>query len=1673
MTDLSEIQQERGTNIVPAHTEEVVDHTPAAIVEEEQTIADLASMNIFPVDTSGIRSSDPSYNMRKASDRAELKGKLAAQAAEAQAPILALVAAMDIPLQERADIIRQADEANRAGNTIKMAAIERLVASQTSLTRENRLQQAVEDVVGDQIIEAEFRGEQILAINEEQTALVEGGDWTDTAANLGAEVAGWWLKGTATKNMLRQVFGVKSNVLDSLTGNEAKDLARNAYINMDDEERKIALSKVKKAFNDNSGLFFENEWERRRMLTTFNAVVGSSADFAKDKGGDRGMAIFDVALSAFPFKAAAMASSRVAGAAAEQGAKAAGKGSAKAGSFSKPDIDIDVSKAKDIGNGQELVKYQAPRFASTGLVKYTGVPTGSPADIMALTAPEASSGIFQKVLMDPTKKLSRKLGATVEDIADDFIAPSHGGEVRRGPDLVHSFTKASDEETESILDELAKLAHNESLYSQEEMALAVERINTKLEPAIKKGDIHASKAEYSLDEGTGVITARYRIVPNSSTIGAETRTGFSSPSEALEYLANKIEPGDVNDHAILKLNTSTGKYRKLEESEYALNEPGEYLLDVEYSTTLAGQTVTKEKMFKRSADMFSNHLDTIVSYNNKVSSSVTRMEFVESKADDLLNSIMAPMGSLAVKNPKLAGKVWDVLREGAEAKKTYTEAQLLVKLPEADARAAYHAVRKMYDVSHGQNNRAFREYMKKEGYRSITKPQNSGHWYVKPTGSSQVNIALDSVSGKVIRVTKENRKLYDFYENIAPVNAGKNSSTTFIAAPKGKPVLKPIPGRVLYKERGYLGRGLDANYVVEETIQGMVNGVPGTIKKVTKIANSPKAALSWVKGRSDPTKYTTRRMRERREHSDFLQEEIAFRHDAEMMGHTKPRMDLDAMDLTHKQHLKPPAEMLDQTAASLSRTVGVKQWEEYMTAKWEVMYGEDFGVGKQNRMPINGRVTANGDMTVGGGGKTSARQKEAQALRDKIALVTGTSADLVQDRLMRELLGAAEWAAIASTRAAGTGVKRKFVRGVSGITSDTAAILSKTRPDAFLKNVNHQMHIAFNPTRMFTLQQMPSFQYMALDGGFKYAASGKAAVDAVYIVSKIASKTTFGKHMGDNATKVYAKTRGITEDQAQKFFDELDESGLLQSVTTHQFLDSASHPVTGSWRTTSGQLKEGAGKGEKAWVQTKHTAGRVSNVSSKGFELGEGINLMSAYMFQRNKLVEKLGRFNLTSKEVEQVAIAAKQVAGNMGRRNKAAFQDGWAGVFFQFYSHTTKQIQAQMPVGKWGLGIGSDVLTNAEKRRLVAVNVILWGGSGMGVSQLPRMAADALGIELDDVMENILVEGFVGLAMQTTFSVLTDSDASGLKMSESFAPSGAITRDFTSLEEAATPAGVVVHAVINTLLKRPVLEAAGVTGSAISAGWRAIEEAIMIFQSPTLGTGDKLVGSMDSIMKFLPIYNKRAQVKIMAATGKHLDRYGNEIAEATAAEGWARMTLGVNADAKSDYYDMRAELQGSYFGGEEDDPNELIQTGKDLAAAALFISSNFGDGTLDGKAARAELQAQYGSLKEAYPAQQYYTITQTAGEVIDRAEKKESLESTVLDMIISDTDLHAEQGPEAMISKLYALPQSEPRDILIETLPSWFGPGILAGTQFDLTGAKVEDDTVSPTETPLNFSGE
>jgi hypothetical protein len=1032
-----------------------------------------------------------------------------------------------------------------------------------------------------------------------------------------------------------------------------------------------------------------------------------------------------------------------------------------------------------------------------------------------------------------------------------------------------------------------------------------------------------------LDDESGV---RFRLM-----VGKDDAHGFGTMEEAVAYAQRHGDGPDVTffrvgeDGVSLEPYKPSLKRRNDGTWEAVPGQTGEFFVSLRrdhyfspLDQALFGDTPviagTWMGRAMRWATTPSAHMDQTI--YNKWTRAFTR----EQAMVNALDSITAPLFRNLGFNERL--QVNDIMLWaedfGKQTGRNPDIVELRAQFPEFkdNVFGGYYQARTFYDTVHRlQNDRVYRAWHN-QGYKTATNGETSYHGAVVPWDSAKTLVGkeievLDAQTGRSI--TLDAKAAEEAYANGAvlmrqdlPVEAVEggglhrhvlvDTGTGWRLGELSRFPLKYVPG---YYTRMYR----DSHYIRRINTREKIDGREAPHESVMQVATTKQEAdvrralevdrlgerlygASWDK--SFPRTVKDRMLAEKGYAVEVSDDVRLSAIDREAMDMNQMRMEGRLFfDNRAERPLTDvygnPAEVVDpintiqRVGRMVSRQVAIEDLLKQQKKQFFETYGKTIPelatVGGRSSREIGATLNALAASKRGDEGKTVAG---AKAWWDYIRVMEGTmTGDASAFR--KAMIGAAEWFDLNVGWKMGGNKGRAWTKELSR---------GAHKADLFggLKSLAFLHFITARPIRQLFLQGGQHLSIQAIDPLY----FGRLQLDALSLMSatKMLGRGREGRKLMTMRDKQMAKGLGYSPEEYGILLREFNMSGLIDTVDVHTYAGGMPKSAAFTPQTTVGKTAQMAGDGI-TYIPEKMRA--------YGFDTGEQFNVTTSYLMalRRHKAEKGIKDLrDMTRQDWDDVAARGSGFALAMHRANSAAWQYGWLGVPLQFLQFTHKWLMTMLGASKWArkAGIANQSFTLGEARKIVAGQVLLFGGAGFGITESIKREAQKRNLPLSADQVNLIASGSLDYTLDKALQALADDPDLDLAWADGFAPGQGFTSTLRTFGEAAFG---------NKHLEFLV----GPGGLAASRVWQAAHTSWTIGggQIENMTDNEKAVAITEAIAAgFLSSASDYLKIKMAHKVGQWTNQSGVGLGpnlEAKYSELVAKGLLGVNAQKVLDYY--------------------------------------------------------------------------------------------------------------------------------------------------------------------------
>jgi len=451
-------------------------------------------------------------------------------------------------------------------------------------------------------------------------------------------------------------------------------------------------------------------------------------------------------------------------------------------------------------------------------------------------------------------------------------------------------------------------------------------------------------------------------------------------------------------------------------------------------------------------------------------------------------------------------------------------------------------------------------------------------------------------------------------------------------------------------------------------------------------------------------------------------------------------------------------------------------------------------------------------------------------------------------------------------------------------------LADNTAPTQLGKNIAFNLYLGLNPIRQIIVQGHQSVQLASIHP--KYFFTGLGSDFAKLTAMRMGSSADTAAKL-DILRGADARTSGQMKQMHQEYMDSGIPSAIdKQSLVAGNLTEMTEYAQYTKSRNAIGMVGKGV-------ATVLRTARKV------GFDVGEETNMMTAWLSMRNAKAEKLGKFELSAKELEEVSAEARNFTFNMNSAGDMPYNQNLLSIPMQFL---------QVP-HKAALQMMNNSLTRSEKARVAAFSMFMYAPAGVVLTQ---WLGDDFFEGVPDPIRTIVEDGAESAALNGLFSTLAGDE---------------VDSDWSSL--APYNAGLLgfSEALFNTDLNSFYSESP--SGQLFSANGRvtalanSVGRLINVFDKHE--TSDDLLLTVQSFLKLSSGYSNAAKAhyayktgQALSSRGDVLDTHVNKLESMLIAAGfptsdssWKYKTVmlksekmkAIKDDAKVFYDNIRSEL--------------------------------------------------------------------------------------------------------------------------------------------------------------------
>lgn len=900
-------------------------------------------------------------------------------------------------------------------------------------------------------------------------------------------------------------------------------------------------------------------------------------------------------------------------------------------------------------------------------------------------------------------------------------------------------------------------------------------------------------------------------------------------------------------------------------------------------------------------------------FGKDFANSSTRALLRTSRARGELKDMLSPFSSLGIKSQS---KVANKLREGdmyideatGNIGKEYTKKELIDSGFSTKEIDGYFSARAVADSAFDVKNNALSKKLRDAGYVKL----NVGESNAIAVKVSRLEVPANANTYFDVETQTYKKFLADSFNDASSFYRikGDGFRSSFARVPKSteSTLISKLPDNVMKKLPGYLPRMYDNPYYVRQVFEE-----GGSAAVVA--AKSRQEAEEIIAGLSKTNPGNKYEFAVASEGQGVLVElddlEAAA---AEGLLFVNKRRPDPIRDAAGNPTFKSPESSINAMIESTARTLGLNRWVDSAAQAYDKTYGDKFG-----KFVLGGSP----EKKLGLGATTDEYAK-ALLLHKHINMVAGTTTVQLKRELDNTLSKLGEktnglfFGISKGLDAVGADSSASAVRNVGAavekaLTGQSTAITNAIRSAVFTT------YIGTNFARALFTQLLNFPQYLASPGGLAYVANPAGYVRDVGLLNMLMAKRVAGGLDSDAASKKMAKALGISNEKLYALTEGYKKSGVAQSYEDHIL--------------TAGTVFDGPIS--KANVLSR-TAGRVTDLLQKGFEIGTLMDKRNSYLFALEEFKKVNKRYPKTDDEFLNVGVSAENLTLNQNRADKLPFSDGALGVITQFSSFPLKMSGRLLAL--------ESTFSKKQAAGMAALTVLSYGTQGIGAGELSDIVIDGISEIVggsdkvtEDIKDAVRYASATAL-MNELFSAATDGKDVDLDLKSISPMSGGvfgITPDtLVKLYDGSSTLGETAVNMIEGALKPAALSLA-------MNSYKAAKFGYIVAGNTALDTDEKILAATSKAATVFPVLSNGFRGWLAYDMGMKVDTNGRPALEISKGEAMALLLLGVPTASEDD---LRIAKDLMYSSREDLGSGKMMEVenhGKEFARSVIVPLMN------------------------------------------------------------------------------------------------------------------------------------
>jgi len=427
-------------------------------------------------------------------------------------------------------------------------------------------------------------------------------------------------------------------------------------------------------------------------------------------------------------------------------------------------------------------------------------------------------------------------------------------------------------------------------------------------------------------------------------------------------------------------------------------------------------------------------------------------------------------------------------------------------------------------------------------------------------------------------------------------------------------------------------------------------------------------------------------------------------------------------------------------------------------------------------------------------------------------------------------------------------------------------------PVGFVRARNFELNLATNPLRQLLIQPSQTLNMVALSGTHFVTDFRRGR-----LVSKLANKRADVIYT-DAELSSAAKTLNMSVEELRADVRSFRRSGGGAAVTSHETARDASKGITS---------KPNVGVVGKTLGAPVDALRAGVGFLGKGFNRGEEINIGVHWQVAKRRWIK--ANPNKSPYDVEaEFAITgeARSLALSMTQTGDFAYQKGLASIMTQYAAVQHKQLL---------LMTTSQALTRTEKNKIIALQLAMWGPSGIGLGAVWNKAAGEAGINTNEGLMNVIEDGAAEWMMNDILSRISGEDVDIDFSSSLAAASGINDNVFTSIGE------MLIDGETADLYKI----ALGPTKSNYNRFADAADTIAIMYNTEDKGW-EEISLTKDVVLKLFSGGHQATKALLARKMGYWTNNAGEALFNATDMAIFAKGVFGLNSNKFNDHYDTK-----------------------------------------------------------------------------------------------------------------------------------------------------------------------